>query len=306
MNIPSYLFVSLVLATVPISSARGNGYDSAWCISRANTCYRALARKSSGCMPFVWPMEQPSACKSSACFYCKSRSSYPCGTISIKKVCKFPSSPPKTMKKPTYSAPSPPKGGKGMCGYHSKTSRGGIAIVVNMGSLPAKGGWARISRNGLSGLIYRPDRGGGRDSAGKKGMYCFPMMTSMSGDYQLTSVSYTPHMTEHNDMWIRSSLGFSMWYEGRYWKSAGPKEWLKAYQNVPGRMADYLHTKDHDPHKFIIKNVKAWKKFELCISGRSYRYEVYRLVLKKCKGKECSGFPIPNLLGLPTTLFSCS
>lgn len=192
-----------------------------------------------------------------------------------------------------------------MCGYHSKPSRSATAIVVNLGSLPAKGGWVRIRRHGLTGLIYRPDRNGGRDNAGKKGVYCFPMMTSMSGDYQLTAVSYTPHETEHNDMWIRSSLGFSMWYEGRYWKSVG-SVWLKAYENLAGRMADYLHTKDHDPQKFIIKNVKAGKKFEVCISGRSYRYEVYRLVLKKCTGNECRGFPIPNLLGLPTTPFSCS
>lgn len=305
MTVPTSFFIFVILTAIGISSVHGNGYDSASCISRANTCYRSLARKGSGCMPFVWPMEQPSPCKYAACSYCKSRTSYPCGTISMKKVCKSPSSPRKTMKKPKYSAPTPSKGKKGMCGYHSKTSSGGTAIVVNMGSLPAKDGWARIRRNGMSGLIYRPDRNGGRDSPGKKGKYCFPMMTTMSGDYQLTSISYTPHETEHNDMWVRCSLGFTMWYEGRYWKSVGPRDWLKAYQNVPGRMADYLHTKDHDPHKFIVKNVKAGTKFEVCISGRSYRYEVYRIVLKKCKGNECRGFPIQNLMGLPTTPFSC-
>lgn len=98
-------------------------------------------------------------------------------------------------------------------------------------------------------------------------------------------------------MWVNSpDHGFELWQFGKYWRNAGTKEWLKAYQNngVKG-LIDQLKTKDFDGHRFIIPKVKKGQMFRVCISGRSYRYEVFKLFVFKCYGNTCHGVPLHGL-----------
>lgn len=153
---------------------------------------------------------------------------------------------------------------------------------------PAKG-WTPIRRGNFRGLVYEKSKGGGIDLPGKHGKMCFKIRPKYSGSYFYTAVSYAEHWTEHNDLWTMSSKGFHhyKWNSPRKKFVSGPQAWLKGYQNNgPAGMSGTLSTKDHDSHIFIIPNVVAGKRFTLCISGRSYRYEVFRLLLVHCGDKE--------------------
>lgn len=122
---------------------------------------------------------------------------------------------------------------------------------------------------------------------------CFNVSAEIPGDYYLTALSYAPHNTEHNDMWVQSSLGFELWKGGRNGTLGGVVEgtgWRKAYQNYGIRgISDDLKTIDFNGHRFIIPGVRRRETFWVCVSGRSYRYEVFRLILLKCEGVVCTG-----------------
>lgn len=286
------IFISLGIV---LYYAEANRYYSALCLARSSKCDLSLSENSKFCKPGIWAVSQPLDCREIGCQYCQLRKTYPCNSAPIKKACRN-----LIPQKPSPSARPMEK----RCAYHASKSN---SIVVDFGQLNPKGGWTRTHRQQYKGLVYRKDKNGGIDKAGASGVYCFPMIAYSSGSYQLTAISFTPHHTEHNDMWLRSSLGFQFWYNGKHWGqgSAGPTSWVKGYQNSAGKIADYLHHKDHDPHKFIIKNIVAGKKFTVCISGRSYRYEVFRLILKKCAGQECFGFQMNNPRSLPVTELQC-
>ena len=289
-----FLFFSMVLVAA-FRPADANRYNSALCIAKSVKCDSDTAGKSKLCRPYVWPNTQDRACLDAACSFCSNPTkaqSFPCNTRPIVALC-MPNTPPMAMGDPEEMS----------CAYRSSSSD---AIVVDTSQLSPRGGWTMTSRGPYKGLVYKKERDLGIDKPGN-GVYCFPMIAKSPGSYQLTAISYTPHQTEHNDMWVRSSLGFTFWYSGKQWVEggAGPSKWVKAYQNSAGRIADYLHTKDHDPHKFIINNVKAGKQFEICISGRSFRYEVYRVIVRKCTGNECRGFGMGNAGNLPITPRTC-
>lgn len=152
-----------------------------------------------------------------------------------------------------------------------------------------------VERDGLTGLVYEPTKNLGIDFRGVKGKLCFNIHVKLPGGYYLTALSYAPHNTEHNDMWVRSSLGFELWKGGRNGTLGGvvkPREWRKAYQNYGTRgISDDLKTIDFNGHRFIIPvaEKKEGERFQVCVSGRSYRYEVFRLILVKCKGVVCTG-----------------
>lgn len=70
--------------------------------------------------------------------------------------------------------------------------------------------------------------------------------------------------------------------------SAG--KWRKAYQNFGTKgIAMFMKTIDFNGHRFLVQNVEKGRMFEVCLAGRSFRYEMFRLVLIRCRGAFCTG-----------------
>lgn len=179
----------------------------------------------------------------------------------------------------------------------------GTEIVIDLGRTRPPTGWTCLRRGNLLGWIYERNKNLGIDWKGARGRMCFRILPKLSGNYYFSALSYAPHNTEHNDMWVNSpDKGFELWQFGRYWRNAGTNEWLKAYQNngVKG-LIDQLKTKDFDGHRFVVPNVKQNEVFRVCISGRSYRYEVYKLFVFKCFGNNCRGVPLHGLQNRKST-----
>lgn len=287
------LFVTVVLLTLTSKgSAQSNNFHAASCVSSTIRCTPSTASKSRVCRPKVWATVQKPPCAKAACNYCSTagnKAQKMCNTIPMRRVCGKGSSPMSAPK----SAPKP----RGKCSYRPST---GNAIVIGLGGVKPRDGWTRSSRNGYKGLIFHKELGGGRQNAGKAGLYCFPITAKASGTYQLTALTYSGSFTEHNDMWLRSSMGFSLWMNGRYYQRSS--DWLKGYQNnAANGIADYIVTKDWDPHRFMLTGVQAGKTFSVCMSGRSYRFEIYQIIIKKCSGLECRGGKMGGMMKLPTS-----
>lgn len=51
---------------------------------------------------------------------------------------------------------------------------------------------------------------------------------------------------------------------------------------------DLLHMRRSDPlpNRFVLPRVKKGRVFEVCVAGRSARFEIYAIVLVKCEGHE--------------------
>ena len=203
--------------------------------------------------------------------------------------------PPTTSKVPTETGAPPqrpcprniqyvdPK-----CVWHAR----GNEVVIDLGKVYPPSGWTCVRRGDDIGWIYKKHRNLGIDPKGA-GRMCFRILPKNSGKYYFTALSYAPHNTEHNDMWVQSpDLGFELWKWGTFWRTAGTNEWLKAYQNNGIRgLIDQLKHKDFDGHRFLIPNVEKGKIFRVCISGRSFKYEVFRVFVMKCFGNNCQGVP---------------
>lgn len=177
---------------------------------------------------------------------------------------------------------------------------GDNSAVANVGAAKPATGWEKITKHGLTGMIYEKDLGEGIHNPEPDRTMCFPMKVAQSGDYYLTGLTAAPHPTEHNDMWISSSLGFELLRHGDY-TSVANGVFKKAYENVGhDQIADYLHTVDFNGHIFIIPNVQSGAPFEICISGRSFKYEVYKLIVAKCNSALCrGGKPDRNYKNMP-------
>ena len=176
----------------------------------------------------------------------------------------------------------------------SCTWEGDDEVVVDLGSVtptPDRG-WERTERDGFSGLIYRPRWGNGLTPAAAGGAMCFPVRVAQDGDYFWTFVSYAPHRTEHNDAWVKTDLPLRLWKTwGDRFLDTPANTWLKAYHSngVDRGMSVEMKTVDHDGHRFAVRDVKAGQTFNVCLSGRSFRFSVFRFALKKCFGKICEG-----------------
>lgn len=312
------LLLSLTTSTTAQKVTPGSRYQAALCIVKWKKCTRRNARLSQVCKLNRKPWQQPLLCRQRACDFCKyfgPSDTIPCMSSRMKYVCKYllpskrryqrpkPTYPQK--KKPTYHQkkkrttkkktktkkvwkPFSPKKQKNMyrCTWTGKAS----SIVIDLGKVynPAKG-WTHIRRNHIRGLVYEKSKGVGIDPAGKHGKMCFKVRPKYSGSYFYTAVSYAEHWTEHNDLWTMSTKGFRhyKWNSPKMKFVSGPRTWLKAYQNNgPAGMSSTLSTKDHDSHTFVVPNVEKGKVFSLCISGRSFRYEVFRLVLVHCPNNQ--------------------
>lgn len=188
------------------------------------------------------------------------------------------------------------------CTWTASNAEGDI-VVVDLGRVPLVRDWSRTKRGNYTGIVYK--EGGDHHIDGKKQSIetCFPIQVAVSGRYFFTALSYAPHGSEFNDCFARSpKLGFSLWKAGKQWfpTAYSSTDKMKAYQNNGARgMIVSLKHKDHDGHRFLINGVEKGKAFKVCISGRSKRFEMFKLIFIKCFGDHCTGKPFWEVGNLP-------
>ena len=174
-------------------------------------------------------------------------------------------------------------------------------IVVDLGNVASADGWTPVTREGLGGLVYRSDLNEG--VVRPSGAMCFPMKVERAGDYYLTAATYAPHRTENNDFWIRATKPLRMWKRGgNTFFDSDAGRYVKAYQNDGASgISVRMFSKDHDPHRIIVRDVAANESFTVCVAGRSFRYEVYRVALMRCFKDICTGGQLfkSRVLGMP-------
>lgn len=160
-------------------------------------------------------------------------------------------------------------------------------VVIGLGNVMRASGWTRVKREGMQGIIFEGNR---RTQsivpAGTRGVMCFNARIEEGGQYYTTAITSAPDNTEHNDVWIRSNKGFRLFRDGRF-RNSRSTGWLKGFQNLGGnRIANTLKNIDNNGHQ-LVTNVESNGEVEICISGRSSMFEVFKIVLVKCRGTNC-------------------
>lgn len=286
--------------------------------TRCNAFYANLS--GAGCVKAKPYDAQPSSCIDAVCTWCKERpirsTRFPCGTPSVMGICGLsgpgytgpepqllptatPSPSPDSVSASESTTPNPPatttNSSKNGCVWTGE----GDKIVIDLGKVPLPTGWDRSTRDGKTGMIFNRSPAKHISPPGRYGKTCFKVNPPMSGTYYFTGITYAPHKTEYNDVWVKNDHGFELWQRGHMNKYEKPGKWLKAYQNngLKG-MDEILSTIDFNSHRFLIPNVVKGETFNVCLSGRSKMYEMYQLVLIRCTGKLCKGYITRGLLNL--------
>lgn len=323
-----YLLSVAVLVCVSVSTGEKNKqtqkprvhpYFATKCISESVKCGSYYAKYSRSCVVDRFYKKQPMACLKYACNWCtkfkKQSRILPCSHWRVRNVCKqlqhkkkknnnnkdnkdkkdkYPSGKRPNSSKPTPSSPHKPANP----GYRPPTSGNQCTwtgrdnnIVIDFGKVTPSGGWERCTRRGYKGIEFRRSPARGAISPkGKHGKICFSLRAPMGGSYYMTAVSYAPHPTEHNDVWVASSKGFILRKHGGRPRYIHPMQWTKAYQNNGKKgMSEHFKTVDHDGHRFIVPGLNKGEKFNVCIAGRSKKYELYHMVFVKCESVYCKG-----------------
>lgn len=293
----SILFLFFLLASLTVSHA--SQLHAARCLARSKRCSPGLARKSGVCQPRTDAYQQSVECKKEGCIHCHSNpkarlQAFPCKKRKIREICsQHDGLSPSTLSSCTFTQAS-----------HTD------AIVIPLTGDMASRGWASTRRHGLDGLVYKPFGAKRNNKHVHVGKQCFKVMGRMSGDYYFTALSYAKMSRRFNTLWVQSSLGFQMWKPGfdglwvktsqgfEVWKDGTdpqlgglvqPNEWRKAYQNRGSNgISANLKTVDFDGHRLIVPDVKPNTQFQICISGRSPTFEVFRLILIHCQKIGCS------------------
>lgn len=326
------LFILAFLATVIIPQAvpipdNYNKWSAAKCVSESVNCTEYPAKLSGFCVARTRATDQPARCLKLACEFCKwdSRQNHKlCASSVFRTVCAsrdhVENSSPEPYSIPIATAqsfPTPsgdyieftpvavsaghkkPKFSKPLrnCIWSSNLKGG---YVIDLGKFSPLAGWKPSSRDGFQGLVYRPNKNGGIDGPKHFGNICAQLKVHKPGTYYFSVLSYAKHFTEHNDAWFKCSKGFSLWRNGKFWKRSSPGEWLKGYQNNGRRsMSTELKTKDFEGHRFLVETNNEEERVEICISGRSYQFELYRLYLLPCQKQVCIGERITGIEDLP-------
>lgn len=175
-------------------------------------------------------------------------------------------------------------------------------MVLSFGDVPPGGGWTRVTQDGLSGLVFRSDLNHGIVPGGEQGVGCVKFRADADGEMYVTLVSSAPDVTENNDLWLRMD-GLKLVKKGSVKDGQGGK-WVKGYQNKGGlSINDRISSVDFDPHAFVMQGVKKNQVREICWAGRSYRFRVFKLIVKAC-GATCTSDMlngIPGAKSLPAS-----
>lgn len=290
-------------------------YHAAKCLAQSPRCSERVASLSGACKIGLAPLEQSDLCKKRACAWCRlpmKNETYPCTNTALMNCGKMMMTdedmePMATNESEMMDDGMDDEMDDGMddkmkdemnngndtsnaCVWIDNNEQEHTRIVIDIGAVHPGKGWSKVSRHGMKGLVYESGKNHGIDPPGSRGVMCFSVKPMVAGPYFLSAVSYAPHVTEHNDVWVRSSRGIGLWQSGKLWRTTKPEEWIKAYQNGgPSKMGADFKTKDHDGHRFVIPDVPVGENFSVCVSGRSYKYELFRIVLARCYGKFCNG-----------------
>lgn len=336
----SFLVLAILALSSSLAASQNNivtphPYFATVCLSISTRCNWFYAKYSGvGCIQGKPYYAQPRSCTDTVCTWCRARSTrslrFPCGTPNVFKMCGLygpgytgpepqlfpttspkpvtasdsasypPAAAPKPMPQQMMTPPKPPATKSTGMNKGCVWTGDGDKIVIDLGKVPLPTGWDRCRRNGKTGMIFNRSPAKHISPPGRYGKVCFKVKPPMSGTYYFTGVTYAPHHTEHNDVWVESGYGFELWQRGRKNQYVQPGKWLKAYQNNGHRkgMAETLSTIDFNSHRFLIPNVVKGQTFNVCLSGRSKKYEVYQLVLIRCSGMLCKGYITSGLLNM--------
>lgn len=267
-----FLIFSTIVSAMP--------FDSARCLALGRGCGRNLAGRSGVCAAGRPRQDQSDRCHSQACAYCREnrndRNKFPCSE-SRRFRCSG------SGMQPPAPAPAPSMQNNGRC-----TFIGTNKIVINLGGVPRGRGWTAVSNSGMRGIGFDVNRRSRSIvPAGTQGVMCFNLRLQKGGQYYTTAITAAPHSTEHNDVWIRAEdTGFRLLRRGQF--RSGGKKWLKGFQNR-GRnlIADQLKTIDHNGH-YLVTDVRGGQQFRICLSGRSSRFQMFKVVLVECFGNRCA------------------
>ncbi|OSX70903.1 hypothetical protein BU14_0640s0009 [Porphyra umbilicalis] len=175
----------------------------------------------------------------------------------------------------------------GNCGTFAAV---GGAVRMPATAAAASDGWVAGTYFNKRALMFKPNGGGGVDPPGS-GLLHYTFRADVAGTYNVVLRSNAPHVTEHNDVWVRVGGGGSM-FKGTPNNLAVVSltdEWVKLYQNTGG---DRWHvggvTKDHDGHKVLTRPLEAGEELTVTLSGRSSRYAIADVMAVVCDPKRSS------------------
>lgn len=273
------LVVALYSSPASARRVRVHPWFAATCIAKSGHCTKYYARRSGNrCTRYTIAHKQSKRCLQYACSWCRTSKSrlrkLPCRSKPMRHLCKYRGIPSPYLKKQRKTC----------------TWTGSDHVVVDLSHIRPSGGWTRCNRAGYQGLQFTHSPYEHITPPGKRGVLCFSIRANVPGSFFVAALSYAPHPTEHNDVWVRSSLGFKLRKFEKAARSVRPNHWIKAYQNNGKKgMSHLFRSVDHDGHSIMVPNVAARKRFQICVAGRSTLYEMYRIMLVKCTSMFCHG-----------------
>lgn len=279
----SIIILSLLIIQLIFTSTFGmvNNKHAAICCGLGPRCNHGIARQAGPCRPGLYMSQQSGRCRHLACQYCYNgnrKFTKICRRLAIVKQCFGGRVHHGKRNHPKHKKSR----SRGKCAWHARNGK----IVIPTTSLNTRRPWIKQ----YGGITWKPNGGNGVDPMGSAA-FCARIIVDKPGSYYLTVVSSAPHPTEHNDLWIRFSAGLR-WFkpQGYRWLNKG-NGWFKGYQN-DGRkkVANYLLTKDFDGHQFVTYPLRKGQTYSVCLSGRSSKYTIYKIVMVKCDGWFCSRF----------------
>lgn len=276
-------FMSMLLAVG--YSVTNKNYNAAVCCSKGVNCSVKYARLSVTCVRGKRMAEQAKECQMDACAHCAEsmrRLEGVCRTAVLRQKCM--GLPPLVMLRKMRETPKTP--GKKLCSF-GPVWNGGGKIVVGFSDMKVKGNW---SENPDGSRTWKKGGGKGIDKKGV-GAICVPFKPAISGNYYFTAMTSAPHPHDHNDAWFKFSTSVKL-YRPHSETILGGKAntWYKGFQNEgKGVQAKYILTVDNNGHQFVLPSLRKNKRYWMCVSGRSTRFVLRKLVLIKCQGNAVTG-----------------
>jgi len=160
----------------------------------------------------------------------------------------------------------------------------GGAVRMPTTATTASDGWVAGTFFNKRALMFKPNGGGGVDPPGS-GLLAYTFRADVAGKYNIVLRSNAPHVTEHNDVWVRVGEGASMFQGDPTNLAVEPltDEWVKLYQNTGGnRWHVGGVTKDHDGHKVLTRWLAVGEELTVTLSGRSSRYAIADVMAVVC------------------------
>lgn len=276
---------------------------AALCMSRTKNCREEDATRSVYCKDNTYVARQPLACRRAGCMYCfedTHKDETACLSWAVKTWCYerahewlLPKPRVEPESNPASNTPEPsPETTENPAALNDKRWKNpedclwvgkDDKVVLGLKYFKPTKDWKHTAKSG-DGLTWRPWKEHGIDKRGS-GEMCFNFKAPTAGFYYLTALSSAPHRTEYNDMWIKLDRGLRL-YRARTAQRKGSKPrtgYEKAYQNH-GRneKSNLLSGVNHKPHRFITEWLTENRVYTMCMSGRSSKFTVYKLVMIRC------------------------